>query len=211
MIAEKNVVERKGMRNAQIKDAIIFCNLMARIEAEVSTYYFPLKIRIYHLTLNFLNQQLARSTEPVDELRIVNITNELRLSDQFSRSISYPTAVASGPNTGMPLYVPNNFTNIIIERNKLLVIDAGAHYWSGTTALARTYIMDPAGITDQYMEIYTRLVMGLVNLASMSFPPHLFTSQLDIIARTPLWEIGADYPHGSGHGIGVFMNFYECE
>lgn len=71
--------------------------------------------------------------------------------------------------------------------------------------------MDTSAITDQYIELYTRLLMGLINLSSFTFPAHLFTSQLDIIARTPLWEIGVDYPHGSGHGIGVFLNFYECK
>ncbi|XP_065225983.1 xaa-Pro aminopeptidase 1-like [Planococcus citri] len=186
MIAEKNEDEKKGMRSAHQRDAMIFCNLMARIEDE-----------------------LQRSSESIDELRVVNITNELRLADASSRSISYPTSVASGPNTGMPLYVPNNFTNLIIERNKLLIIDAGAHYWGGTTALARTFIMDPKVTNEQYIELYTRLLMGLINLASFTFPPHLYTSQLDIIARIPLWEIGVDFPHGSGHGIGAFMNFYE--
>lgn len=71
--------------------------------------------------------------------------------------------------------------------------------------------MDDNAINEQHIELYTRLLMGLINLASFTFPPHLYTSQLDIIARIPLWETGSDFPHGSGHGIGVFLNFYECK
>lgn len=66
--------------------------------------------------------------EGIDELTVVNITNQFHLDHPNSCCISYPTMVASGPNTGIPQYVPINQSNMVIDMNKLLIIDTGTHY-----------------------------------------------------------------------------------
>ncbi|KAK7571224.1 hypothetical protein V9T40_014828 [Parthenolecanium corni] len=187
LMAEKNEKERIGMRNAYIHDAITLSNFSAYLEIE-----------------------LERTAGSLDEMALANLTYQTRVDNvPMFRGLSYPPVIATGSNTAIPMYVPTNATNKVIEGSNLLIIDSGAHYLGGTTSSARTFLLEATAVTDDYVNIYTRVLSGLINLARFSFPAHLTTSQLDIIARTELWEIGLDYPHGSGHGIGVFSNVYE--
>lgn len=76
---------------------------------------------------------MQRSAESWSEAYLANLTNEFRSKDLLIRGSSYPTMVASGANTGMPLYVPTNETSITVKRDELLVIDSGSHYWGNVT------------------------------------------------------------------------------
>lgn len=185
MIAIKTPAEKKGMIKAHIRDAAIFCSMMAYLEAEME----------------------KNKDEGIDELTVVNITNQFHLDHPNSCCISYPTMVASGPNTGIPQYVPINQSNMVIDMNKLLIIDTGTHYLDGSTAVARTFHLGQP--TPVETEIYTRILMGFINLALLAFPPTLLMNQVDVVARTPFWDIGFDYPHSSGYGIGSFLDVHQ--
>lgn len=65
--------------------------------------------------------------------------------------------------------------------------------------------------TDHQKEAYTRVLMGAIQLSSLVFPGNIDTSAVDVMARTPLWEVGLDYLHGTGHGIGAFLGVHECK
>lgn len=79
----------------------------------------------------------------------------------------------------------------------------------GTTDVTRTlHYGEP---TFEQKEAYTRVLIGSIQLASLVFPPDLRTDQLDILAREPLWTVGRDYQHGTGHGIGHFLSVHECK
>lgn len=77
----------------------------------------------------------------------------------------------------------------------------------GTTDVTRTvHFGQPSA---EQIEAYTRVLMASIDLASFTFPHHLRLNQIDVIARAPLWDFGYDYNHGTGHGIGVFLNVHE--
>lgn len=64
--------------------------------------------------------------------------------------------------------------------------------------------------TNKHREAYTRVLIGSIQLSTLIFPDNVNTSSIDTMARAPLWEVGYDYPHGTGHGIGTFRNVHEC-
>ncbi len=89
----------------------------------------------------------------------------------------------------------------------LLLIDSGGQYLGGTTDITRVW---PIGtVTDEHRRDYTRVLKGTIALSRTRFPRGTLAPMLDAIARAPLWEHGLDYGHGTGHGVGYFLNVHE--
>lgn len=89
----------------------------------------------------------------------------------------------------------------------MFLVDSGAQYLDGTTDVTRTVHL---GVPSKYQkECYTRVVKGHVSLASVVFPKKTKGHLLDTLARKSLWEVGLDYLHGTGHGIGMYLNVHE--
>lgn len=65
--------------------------------------------------------------------------------------------------------------------------------------------------TERHIDIYTSLLQGSIDLTMLSFPEHLPMSSVDVLARAPLWQMGLDYRHGTGHGVGTFNSIHECK
>lgn len=78
----------------------------------------------------------------------------------------------------------------------------------GTTDVTRTLHFGVP--TEEQKKAYTRVLIGAIQLSSLVFPSSLKSNQLDVVARAPLWNIGYDYLHGTGHGIGHFLSVHEC-
>ena len=89
----------------------------------------------------------------------------------------------------------------------MLLVDSGAQYFDGTTDITRTLAVGP--LTDQMKKDYTMVLKGHINLATAIYPQGTRGSQLDILARKALWDEGLNYLHGTGHGIGHFLNVHE--
>jgi Xaa-Pro aminopeptidase len=107
----------------------------------------------------------------------------------------------------MPHYRATEESHSVIEGNGLLLIDSGAQYLSGTTDITRVV---PIGtISDAQRRDFTIVLKGTMALSRAKFPRGIRSPMLDAIARAPIWEAGADYGHGTGHGVGYFLNVHE--
>lgn len=139
---------------------------------------------------------------------MVAALDQCRYEQSLSLGNSFRTIVGFGANGAEPHYEPTNNTNMQIFTNSTVVIDSGGQYYSGTTDITRTLHF---GTPSHAQKIaYTRVLIGSIQLASLTFPSNTNMAVVDVMARTPLWEIGLDYVHGTGHGIGVFSSVHEC-
>ncbi|KAF5287703.1 hypothetical protein FQA39_LY15803 [Lamprigera yunnana] len=183
MKAVKNPTERIGMRNAHIRDGVAMCKFFE---------YF---------------EKRFKAGDSWDELKIAQELDRFRMGQDLAVDISFRTIVAYGTHGSQPHYEPSPITSLQIFDNSTIIIDSGGQYCDGTTDVTRTvHLGEP---NEEQKNTYTRVLMGSIQLASLIFPDNMKTSSIDVLARAPLWEIGEDYPHGTGHGIGAFLGVHE--
>ncbi len=132
---------------------------------------------------------------------------EFRKEQNGFISPSFETICAFGPNAALPHYQPDPKNPTRIEGNGFLLIDSGAQFPEGTTDITRTVLVGEA--TEQMKADYTAVLRGHINLAKLVFPENISSQILDTAARAPIWENFADYGHGTGHGVGFFLNVHE--
>jgi len=144
--------------------------------------------------------------------RITELTIDEQLTAARARrpnfvSLSFSTIAAFNANGAMPHYRATEKAHAIIEGNGLLLIDSGGQYLGGTTDITR---MVPVGTptADQKADC-TRVLKGMIALSRATFPKGILSPLLDAIARAPIWADQVDYGHGTGHGVGYFMNVHE--
>ncbi|MES2991140.1 MAG: aminopeptidase P family protein [Pseudomonadota bacterium] len=144
--------------------------------------------------------------------RITELTIDERLSAARARrpgfvGLSFNTIAAFNPNGAMPHYHATPESHAVIEGDGLLLIDSGGQYLGGTTDITRVW---PIGtITAEHRRDYTLVLKGTLALSRTRFPRGTLSPMLDAIARAPLWEHGLEYGHGTGHGVGYFLNVHE--
>jgi len=107
----------------------------------------------------------------------------------------------------LPHYAPTPENQSKLQPQGFFLLDSGGQYLGGTTDITRTVALGP--LTDQMKRDYTLVLKGLINISRHRFMTDRNGSHLDILARTPLWEHGLDYKHGTGHGIGSYLNVHE--
>ncbi|XP_053672151.1 uncharacterized protein LOC128722505 [Anopheles nili] len=175
--AQKNEVERQGMRRAHVRDGVAMCEVLSRLEDR-------------HLAGDHITEQsLAREID------------QARKSQNISEGVAFPTSVAYGVHSGQPDYTPSNRTNAELS-DGMLVVDSGGQYEDGTTEVSRTlHLGEP---TPEQIRAYTNVLLGMIRLSMLTFPENLKPSDLDALARGPIWNSMNDYPHGTGHGIGAY-------
>lgn len=181
--AMKNPVEIAGMEVAHIRDAAAMCEFLDYLETRIG------------------------EGDMWSELDVAKIINNIRFEQNFSLGNSFETIVAFGSNGALPHYEPTPATNSLIFTNSTLVVDSGGQYYDGTTDVTRTLHFGTP--TKEQINAYTRVLMGSIQLSSLVFPPNMKSSVADVMARAPLWEVGLDYMHGTGHGIGTFLGVHE--
>ncbi len=144
--------------------------------------------------------------------RITELTIDERLTAARARrpnfvSLSFSTIAAFNANGAMPHYRATEQAHAVIEGDGLLLIDSGGQYLGGTTDITR---MIPVGTpTPQQRADCTRVLQGMIALSRATFPKGILSPLLDAIARAPIWADQVDYGHGTGHGVGYFMNVHE--
>ncbi len=149
---------------------------------------------------------------------ITELTIDERLSAERARqpdyvSLSFPTIAGFNANGAMPHYRATAESHAVISTPSglaaegLLLIDSGAQYLGGTTDITRVW---PIGTPSAAQKAdYTRVLKGTLALSRTRFPIGTLAPMLDSIARSPLWEAGLNYGHGTGHGVGYFLNVHE--
>jgi Xaa-Pro aminopeptidase len=181
--SRKNAVEAQYVREAMEQDGAAMCAFYAWFEAA-----------------------LARG-EPLDELKVDEHLSAERAKRPGFVGLSFSTIAGFNANGALPHYraLPELYAEI--KGNGLLLIDSGGQYLGGTTDITRVW---PIGtVSDAQRRDYTLVLKGTIALSRTVFPRGTLSPMLDAIARAPLWAHGLDYGHGTGHGVGYFMNVHE--
>ncbi len=183
MKAVKNPIEREGIRQAHIKDGVAVTKFLA-----------------------WLSQRLLND-EPLEELILVDQLEHFRKLGENYKGPSFSTIAGFGSNGAIIHYRPTPETNKIIEGDNLLLLDSGGQYLEGTTDITRTIAIGTPN--EEHKDRFTRVLKGHIALATAVFPRGTTGSQLDALARQPLWQAGLDYQHGTGHGVGCYLSVHE--
>jgi Xaa-Pro aminopeptidase len=180
--AMKNQVEIAGARSAHRRDAAAITRFLAWME----------------------------KMAPSGTLTEIDAANQL---DAFRREVrlfvepSFNTISAAGPNSALPHYRPNKTSNRRIEPRDIYLCDSGGQFHDGTTDITRTIAVGTP--TQRQKEIFTHVLRSHIAVASATFPEGTRGGHLDGLARRPLWDVGLDFGHGTGHGVGSYLNVHE--
>ncbi|WP_312488170.1 aminopeptidase P family protein [Sphingomonas sp.] len=123
------------------------------------------------------------------------------------KDTSFSTISATGAHGASPHYHVTEESNAAIELGQLFLIDSGGQYQDGTTDITR--VMPIGEPTPEMRDRFTRVLKGHIGLATAVFPDGTLGGHLDSLARRPLWEVGLDYAHGTGHGVGAYLSVHE--
>lgn len=179
--AAKYPAEQEAMRYAHRVDAVSFTHFLAEI--------------------------IPTLTRGMTELDVVSALEAARSEDNAYRGASFATIAGSGPNGAIVHYRATEQTNRTMMPGEVLLLDSGGQYLEGTTDITR---MLPIGVvSSEIKDRYTRVLKGHIALAMARFPYGTSGRQLDTLARQFLWEIGCDYDHGTGHGVGTYLCVHE--
>lgn len=180
--AIKNTTEIENMRIAHIKDGVAVTKFM------------------YWLKKNIGNIEIT-------EISAAKHLEQLRKQGENYMGPSFESIVAYGANAAMCHYLASEDSNATLLPEGLLLFDTGGQYLEGTTDVTRTIAL---GIcSDEQKKCYTAVLKGHLALAAAHFVYGVRGVNLDYLARGPLWEMGLDYNHGTGHGVGYFLNVHE--
>jgi Xaa-Pro aminopeptidase len=144
--------------------------------------------------------------------RITELTIDEHLSAERAKQsgfvgLSFSTIAGFNANGALPHYRATEASHATIAGDGLLLIDSGAQYTGGTTDVTRVW---PIGrVSDAQRRDYTLVLKAMMGLSRTRFPRGVLSPMIDAIARAPLWEHGLDYGHGTGHGVGYFLNVHE--
>ncbi len=180
--ARKNEVERQGSRNAHHRDAVA-----------VSRF------------LRWMERAAGRETEMSAAAQLIAFREQVSMF----RGESFPAISGSGPNGAIIHYRVSEETNRAIQPNELYLIDSGAQYSDGTTDITRTVWTGPGAPPAEIRARWTRVLKGHIALATLVFPRGVAGAHVDAFARSALWQVGLDYDHGTGHGVGSYLSVHE--
>ncbi|GFS27148.1 XAA-PRO aminopeptidase 1, partial [Elysia marginata] len=155
----------------------------------------------------FVWLEKAVPTGTVTEITASDKAEFFRSQQENFMSLSFDTISSIGADAAIIHYKPKPETDKEVTTEEIYLIDSGAQYREGTTDTTRTIHLGTPSQHEQ--ECFTRVLKGHINLSTAIFPKGLKGHMLDSLARQSLWEIGLDYRHGTGHGVGAFLNVHE--
>lgn len=182
MKAVKNEAEQNGFRLAMQRDGVALVKFLKWMEEQ---------------TID----------ETMTELTVSDRLEQLRSEQPLYRGLSFDTISAYGPHGAIVHYEPTQETDVPLQRKSLLLIDSGAQYQNGTTDITRTLALGE--LTEEERKVYTLVLKGHIQLQMLIFPKGASGTQLDAVARRDLWQHGYNFLHGTGHGVGSFLNVHE--
>lgn len=141
------------------------------------------------------------------EMSAADKLREFREATGVLKDLSFDTISATGPNGAIPHYKVTAESSLPIEQGQLYLVDSGGQYADGTTDVTR--VMPVGEPSLEMKDRFTRVLKGHIGIATAIFPEGTTGAQLDSFARAPLWEVGLDYGHGTGHGVGAYLSVHE--
>ena len=155
----------------------------------------------------FLKWLDSQEPSSLTELSVSAKLEAFRSEQPLFRGISFDTIAAYQAHGAIVHYEPTPETDIPLKPEGFLLLDSGAQYLDGTTDITRTIPLGP--LTDEQKRIYTLVLKGHIQIELCKFPSGASGTQLDILARQALWREGLNYLHGTGHGVGTYLNVHE--
>ena len=182
--ARKNPTEQQGARDAHLRDAVAVCRFL---------------------------HWLAGAAPAGGETELSAAAHLLALRQEMPdfRGESFPAISGAGEHGAIIHYRVSAESNRAIRPDELYLIDSGAQYLDGTTDVTRTIWTGPAAPPKLMRERATRVLKGHIAIATLVFPQGVGGSHLDAFARRALWQVGLDYDHGTGHGVGSYLSVHE--
>ena len=177
----KNATEIAGFRSAMLKDGIAMVKFLKWLD----------EANVAHETEMSIDRKLT----------------SLRAEQPLYRDISFDTIAGYGAHAAIVHYEATPETDIPLEPHGMLLLDSGAQYLDGTTDITRTIALGP--LTDEEKKIYTLVLKGHIQIELCKFPSGASGTQIDILARKDMWREGLNYLHGTGHGVGTYLNVHE--
>ena len=178
----KNETEIAGFRRAMLKDGIALVKFLKWLKPAV---------------------EAGGQTE----ISIDQKLTSLRAEQPLYRDISFDTIAGYQAHGAIVHYEATPETDIPLKPEGLLLLDSGAQYLDGTTDITRTIALGP--VTDEQKKIYTLVLKGHIALSKIVFPKGTAGCQIDVLARAPLWNSKRNFGHGTGHGVGFYLNVHE--
>ena len=182
----KNEVERQGARRAHRRDAIAVCRFLHWLDAAPGG-------------------EGGRKSEISAAAQLLAFRGEL---DHF-RGESFPAISGAGEDGAIIHYRVSPATDRPIRANETYLIDSGGQFLDGTTDVTRTVWTGPDAAPDELRDRATRVLKGHIAIATLVFPQGVAGPHLDGFARAALWQVGLDYDHGTGHGVGSYLSVHE--
>ncbi len=182
MKAVKNKVEQDGFRAAMLRDGVAVVKFLAWLKSAV---------------------EAGGQTEISLDERLT----ALRAEQPKFKGISFDTIVGYEAHGAIVHYEATPETDIPVQPHGLVLIDSGAQYLDGTTDITRTIALGE--LTEEQRRVYTLVLKGHIQLDMCRFPAGACGSQIDALARAPMWREGYNYMHGTGHGVGSYLNVHE--
>jgi len=180
--AVKNETEMENERIAHIKDGVAVTKF-----------------------IHWLKKNVTRTT--ITELSTAEKLYQFRSEQEHFLGESFDPIIAYGTHAAIVHYRATEATDIPLEARGMVLADTGGHYLEGTTDITRTIVLGP--VTAKEKKFFTAVLRGNLNLAAAKFKYGCTGLNLDYLARGPLWELGEDYNHGTGHGVGYLLNVHE--
>lgn len=180
--AVKNKTEMENERIAHIKDGIAVTKF-----------------------IHWLKKNVTRTN--ITELSTAEKLYQFRSEQEHFLGESFDPIIAYGTHAAIVHYSATEATDIPLEARGMVLADTGGHYLEGTTDITRTIVLGP--VTAKEKKFFTAVLRGNLNLAAAKFKYGCTGLNLDYLARGPLWELGEDYNHGTGHGVGYLLNVHE--
>ena len=182
MKAIKNEIEVEGFRRAMIRDGVALVKF-----------------------LRWLQTAVAKGQET--EISVAEKLTALRAEQPLFRGISFDTIAGYEAHGAIVHYEATPETDVPLKPHGFLLLDSGAQYQDGTTDITRTIALGE--LTEEQREVYTLVLKGHIQLELAKFPSGASGTQIDALAREAMWRKGFNFLHGTGHGVGSFLNVHE--
>ncbi|MBQ6016771.1 MAG: aminopeptidase P family protein [Prevotella sp.] len=181
----KNETEIAGFRSAMLKDGIAMVKFLKNLE----------------LRIGYLEK------EPLTEIGVDEMLTAFRAEQPLFRGISFDTIAGYQAHGAIVHYEATPETDMPLKPEGLLLLDSGGQYLDGTTDITRTIALGP--LTEEQKRVYTLVLKGHIQIELCKFPSGSSGTQIDILARKDMWREGLNYLHGTGHGVGTYLNVHE--
>ncbi|XP_026433183.1 aminopeptidase P1-like isoform X3 [Papaver somniferum] len=202
--AVKNPVELDGLRKAHIRDGAAVVQYLVWLDKQMQSNY---EASGYFIESEKTNKRKHPESIKLTEVSASDKLESFRASKEHFKGLSFPTISSVGPNAAIIHYQPEPDTCAELDADKIYLFDSGAQYQDGTTDITRTVHFGKPSAHEK--ACYTAVLKGHIALDTARFPNGTNEHALDILARVPLWKNGLDYRHGTGHGIGSYLNVHE--